>query len=66
MTEKIEKKCNALNKEVEDHEQFVLLNNLFFRILKIILFFRRIKNAVIQKLDEAKNDVTIPSLTSIA
>jgi hypothetical protein len=38
MTEKIEKKCNALNKEVEEHEMFVLFENfVFFGITKIIL-----------------------------
>ncbi|CAF3404607.1 unnamed protein product [Rotaria sp. Silwood1] len=46
MTEKIEKKCNALDEEVKLHE-------------------KRMEDDVKRKLDEAKSDVMIPTLSNL-
>jgi hypothetical protein len=64
MTEKIERKCNALDEEVVSHQKFVFIRKKNYSIL--ILLSRKMDEDVKRKLDEAKNDVAAPSLSSFA
>lgn len=66
ITEKMEKKCSELDKEVEQHQQWDSIDVDHRGILFLFFFIpRRMEEDVKRKLDEARNDVTSASMNNI-
>lgn len=66
ITKILEGKFSVLDDEIEAHQKFVFFLFIKNSFYQNIYSFRRIDEAVRQNLDNAMNDLTIPTSESIA